>query len=359
MWLLGSNIWGSLMFKRETGDGEKGKNRWERMQRWVENWQQEAMFQHLLKRPTLRPRLTLAKLVMYLLSLAVHLSTVLVWVAAAYYLFTDGLGGGERAFGVILVLMGLALRPRFNSIDDEPLPREQYPRLFALIDRVAAQVGVKPPDHVVYSYHYNATFSRAGLRNRSVLHLGMGLWMKLTPEARVALIAHELAHDANGDFGRNWMIYNALFTLVNWYIIFVPYRVIAPYISLWESIIYFLLYLITRPIYLLIWVYVLLLMYESRRAEYMADALAAQVAGTHAVTNLHRFFPQRPPDDDFSPLYFSHPPEAYRIRFLEARPRQFPNVISTEAEMRQIDAELAKPYQYAQRELDKLGVVDY
>lgn len=321
--------------------------------------QQERMYQALVKQTSLAPRLTISKIILYVLSLFVHLSTLFLVAWGVYVLVSGEFDLGRLLIGGLLLLLAWAFRPRLGRlVDEDYLTRDKYPTLFSLIDRVAELMGVKTPQLVTYDAIFNAFFGRIGFRQRSWLHLGMALWMSLSPRARIALLAHELAHDANGDSARGLWVGGAFQTIIGWYQIIVPDQVFSSNLSPFEIIFYFLLYLLSRPIYFLIWLYILLLMYDSRRAEYLADELASRVVGTVTMIELHRHMPQQNPNE-ISPLLLSHPSGEYRIRFLKDRPQQSGQIYTTEAEMRRIDAELADVYKKMSRELGKLGVVEY
>jgi len=338
---------------------------WGGMVKRLGNWQQEAMYQKLLKQTSLAPRLTLSKAILFVVSLLVHLTTLFFMVASIYLILTSlhtfwGLVGA-----LVFLLIGWVMRPRFPLPDQDQMTRSQYPNLFRLIDRVAAQIGVKPPDIVTYDYQYNASFGRVGLRQRSWMNLGMDLWMRLSPQARIALIAHELAHDANKDVGRIMWVSYATRTVVNWYCLVVPYlnlkkthAILNFILAFWTMLGVVVLYLLSFPIYGLAWVMILLTMNDSRRAEYLADEFAARSVGSLAVIELHRHMRPRYDLKDVTPLLFSHPSSEYRMRFLKERPSQFGSIHATEAEMRQIDEELAKVYQKTVRELNKPLLVE-
>lgn len=329
-------------------------------------WQQEALFQKLAKQKSLAPRLTISKIILFVLSGIVHISTLFFTCLGLYLLFNSFHLFWGAIGSIFFLLLAWIFRPRFPIPDQEPLTRTQYPALFRFIDRVAKEIGVKSPDLVTYDFDYNASFSRYGFRQKSWLNIGMALWMQLNPQARIGLIAHELAHDANKDFARKFWVAHAIQTLTEWYCLIVPnlnlkktHFILNLIFGFWTMLGFIFFYLLSRPIYFAIWIFTILAMADSRRAEYLADEYASRVVGIQAVIDLHRHM--RPQYDlkDISPLLFSHPSAEYRIRFLKERPSQYGVVHVTEAEMRQIDQELTKIYQKTQYELEKPIMIEH
>ncbi|MER7191333.1 M48 family metallopeptidase [Streptomyces flaveolus] len=122
-----------------------------------------------------------------------------------------GLGGGD----------GAARAGRLP--DDGPvLLRADAPELFALVDEVAGAVGTRSVDAVAVDGSVNAAVTTYGVRGRRLLVLGMPLWEVLTPEERIALLGHELAHDANGDTRNGLVVGAAVRTLSVWHHILQP-----------------------------------------------------------------------------------------------------------------------------------------
>lgn len=358
---------------RERSDNLEQENKvWKSLETYFQTWRQDDSYDKWVQAESLRPRLTVSHILLYLLSTACNLVSLGFWVlVVVVWVNAPSLDVGVLLIIGLLVMFGITFRPRFVQPEGEPMTRANFPHLFRFIDRVAKELGTEAPKLITYDSGSGVMFSRTGVKNEPWLKIGMALWMKMTPQDRVALIAHGLAHNRTGDIGRNLWVTNALLALHTWYELFFPavplglkfdgtvwaiWSLVKIWGVLYQLILYSLFFVVTRPIYGLIWLFQLLMTDDTRRAEYYADEMTARISGTESAINLQ--YGLRSRSNDLH-LYFSHPPVAYRIRFLEARPRQFPNVISSEAEMRQIDEELAKPYQHARRELDKLGVVDY
>ncbi len=122
--------------------------------------------------------------------------------------------------------------------------------------------------------------------------VGLPLFTALDERERVALLAHELAHGANGDPLRGLLASSALGAVEELYLIVRPghdideghsYGLAA--LALIPAMI--VMHAIARLVEWYGRLLVLLLLRESQRAEFLADALAARVAGTDAVVSLH------------------------------------------------------------------------
>jgi Zn-dependent protease with chaperone function len=339
----------------------------------------------------LEPRLTTSKALAYAIAAAVHLATLLLLVGGGVLIALFPSKIFAVAAGVLMIAVAVLVRPRFGKVPDEDLvSRSQAPTLFRLCDRVAAEVGTKTVDVLVVDDDYNAAWAILGLRRKRVLRLGLPLIAVLEPQDRAGVVAHELAHARNGDSSRGLFVGSAIRGLAHWYVILSPHRtsgvgtaMYAP-IGLAERVANVFLWLLSRPPLLLFRLEVTLLLQDSRRAEYLADALAAQVAGTDAVVATHeklllegsfeqavrRFaqpssrgneaevfdavraeldaVPQRERDRrrrvallEASRLGATHPPTGQRIRLLEQRPAQPARVTLTAAESDEIDRELS------------------
>jgi Zn-dependent protease with chaperone function len=199
---------------------------------------------------------------------------------------------GEFA-GAGLLIAAVLLRPRLGRLPKRRmrLGRQQYPALFALLEDVAEAAGTRPPDVVVADFGYNAGFGRVGLRQRRVLILGLPLWLVLDPRQRVALLAHELGHQVNGDPARSLLVRPALYTFGMLArstdvsvsdMLYTTRR--TP--NIFEVVVKFALKLFSA-LCLAIHIGLSALGFRgTQRAEYLADGIAADVAGSDALVGL-------------------------------------------------------------------------
>ncbi|MGP3936030.1 M48 family metallopeptidase [Nonomuraea sp. KM88] len=225
-----------------------------------------------------------ARVAGYALACLTHLLTPALLLLAGYLLTR----GSLLAVLPALVALDLAwlLRPRPAPFPGgaQPLTREDAPDLYALLDRIGTEIKAPRTDLVAVSGEVNASFSTYGWRRRRLVEIGYPLWVILTPQERVALLAHEMAHASNGDDRHGLVVGSALHSLT-------VLRELTTFgwepgdgLSRWlaES----LLALLGLPVRGLIAAMELLLHRASQRAEYRADAMAARVAGVPATASL-------------------------------------------------------------------------
>jgi Zn-dependent protease with chaperone function len=290
--------------------------------------------------------------------------------------------------GVLLVLLGLLFRPRFGRLPRERsrLARSEAPSLFTLIEQVAVALDAPSPDYVVLDLGVNASVGRRGVRRRTVLRLGGGLWTTLSPGERVAVLAHELGHTVNGDPNRSLLVAPVLTSfgrLAEWTgaertlgSILHPDRKREPGLGLLGEL---ALYVVSR-VFLVLHIGVTAIgMRDHQRAEYLADGWCAEVAGTDAAVSLmdrlllgayiarltyHNAAHHRPAqwlasidayratrtadlellrqhDARSTSLWEAHPPPGRRARMLLAWPHYPPRVVLGAETSTRIDAELA------------------
>jgi heat shock protein HtpX len=269
------------------------------------------------------------------------------------------------------------------------------PTLYRVVDEIAATLHSPPVDMIVIDKEYNASFGRYGWRGRRILTLGLPLFTILQPQERVALFGHELAHGINGDPLRSAFIYNAIYTLSQLYNMLRPDRILPAGGGWFDGIATILanllLMAVTQVIGVVIQGLLLLIWHDSQRAEYLADALGAQLAGTdaalHLLDKIHldgslELAVQRAgltrsqiglmdilrekmasvPAREIarirrvealneSRLDTAHPPTAFRIQFLQHRLTKVPAYTLSETDSLALDAEFAKRQDRIQREL--------
>ncbi|MEU0156138.1 M48 family metallopeptidase [Micromonospora fulviviridis] len=136
---------------------------------------------------------------------AVSVVLALIGVAAVGYLgwlvVADALPPGVRlVLAVPAVLVLLLVKPSFGWVPKSGVIAEsEAPQLHRLVREVADAAGTPVPDVICADLSINAGVARLGWRQRSVLVIGIPLWLMLPRPARVSLLAHELGHLANGD----------------------------------------------------------------------------------------------------------------------------------------------------------------
>lgn len=177
-------------------------------------------------------------------------------------------------------------RPRLGRIPNgsNVLQRADAPRLFALLDRVAAAAGTRTAETVVVNAAVNAYVAEVGWRRRRVVGIGLPLWTALTPQQRIALLSHEFGHYANGDPRHGAVVHTALSTLASWDLFLLPGVQLRR--STLESIARAVMYVPRGIVLAVLWVMDRLTLRASQRAEYRADAVAARIGSSQAAAGM-------------------------------------------------------------------------
>jgi Zn-dependent protease with chaperone function len=189
--------------------------------------------------------------------------------------------------GVVLVLLGVLARPRFSHKPDYILNPSEYPALHALCAQIAAKLGSPQLKGIGISADFGANYRNAGWRGERFIELGAPYMAMLTPEERVAVIAHELAHGANGDALRSLFLHNAVGTVANWAQTLEPESIGRSgervsgdaFVSLLAIPFELMMYGLSKLLFGFVQLFYLLVLRQSQRAEYYADRLAAGVSG--------------------------------------------------------------------------------
>lgn len=241
---------------------------------------------HSLHREVVRPgptRRGRARLAAYTLAILIHATTLTLLVGGVLLVARLDLVG--ILLGIFALDLAWLTRPRFPQPprDAQTLTRETAPELFHLLDEIAARVRAPQVELVIVDGAVNAAYATYGMRRRRVVHLGYPLWLVLSPQERVALLAHELAHSSNGDARQGLVVGTALGTLAELHeATRVEYRDDGE-VSIVAVAFFAPITAAIRGIMLLL---ELLLYRATQRAEYRADAMAAEVAGAAAVASL-------------------------------------------------------------------------
>ncbi|PWU25337.1 MAG: hypothetical protein C5B48_01850 [Candidatus Rokuibacteriota bacterium] len=337
----------------------------------------------LLAADELEPKLTAAKAAAYVIAALVYVFEVALIGGSAFLLAIAPTNPAAIIAAVVMLGTAFLMRPRLGKPPTGNLvSRQEAPVLYETIDDVAAALQTKTADLVRIDHRYNASFAVLGLRRRRCLTLGLPLLTALEGQERVELIAHELAHGRNGDLTRGLFVGSALNGLIELYDLLEPGHWEGGELSWVEPIANAVLWVLSRPVR---WVLVLqlhLLLRDAQRAEYLADALAARVAGTDAaVSSTEKLLlggafervvkeharpgaagdlfedvhdrlsavPERERERrrrvarlEDTRLDETHPPTGMRIRMLEGRPHREPLVTLDAERSVTIDRELAR-----------------
>lgn len=177
----------------------------------------EALDKRLVDRVSAGRSTWFARAAAYVLVTPVHLTSVGLAVGGiALIVLGDGWWQWLMAAFVLsiawLTRPHLGGRPDPDSVLVEPV---QAPELTALVAEVSDLLGTRPPDEIRVDAQINAYVAPRGLGGR-MLVLGAPLWVASGPQARVALLGHELGHLAHGDLLSIRYVSSAYRTLVYW-----------------------------------------------------------------------------------------------------------------------------------------------
>jgi Zn-dependent protease with chaperone function len=225
-------------------------------------------------RPTIGSRVLISLLV-----LPVHVVLFGSALAGAY-LLVRGPGVPLRILGVLLLLVAFATFPRPAELGPHSaaLTPEDAPLFFRLIGEVAAVCRTRSPSQVLVVKDFNAFATRVGWRRRSVLGIGAPVWVAAPPQARVALLGHELGHFAHGDLTEGWWVWGAVQSLLHWHDIFRgPRHVLYADSSI---VVKYMLLPFQAAVEAYLWLIIHVNGPASQRKEYLADLDSARAAGS-------------------------------------------------------------------------------
>lgn len=299
----------------------------------------------------------------------------------------------------VFLLLCWAARPRVVAPPYYLLRRSDFPTLYALSDRIATELRTQPVHAIAYSADFGANYRQAGWANKPFIELGAPLLAMLDSEERLAIIAHELSHGANRDPLRSNYLHGAVGTLANWGTAFRPAAIgslgdglpFGPIVSLLGIPFELVMLALSEFVFLLARGLLLLVLRQSQRAEYLADLLAASVAGSkqlqsalektylaEAVNDVVRRHALTTPYESLGPrmaaakieikaanveslraeslasqwqVDTTHPPTALRVRMLDLKPTPaLPQLLSTD-ESQALDVEIERIVALSEREM--------
>lgn len=139
------------------------------------------------------------RLIGALVVLPVHLVTFATLVGGLY-LLTAPHTWPERVAGVVLLLVCYGIRPELPKRPRHVarLGPDRAPTTFGLLREIGRLIGAEVPHELLVSRDFNAGVGRVGMHGR-FLEIGAPLWVAAAPQARIALLAHELGHLAHKD----------------------------------------------------------------------------------------------------------------------------------------------------------------
>lgn len=220
----------------------------------------------------------------YLLATAVY-AVVLAFLVVGVALLVGGDNWVQRVLGVLAVLpvVVLVLPARSHDTTVEVTP-ERAPHLTALVHELCTALGTRPPTYIGIDEAINASAGGRGLRERQLV-LGAPLWAALGPQARVALLAHELGHFSNRDVVHGRYVWTAELVLATWHHLLTPDGLVST-----EGKLPVYATIVTAPLRLPLVGYMAVMWKAqaaaSRHDELHADTAASTVAGTPGAVEM-------------------------------------------------------------------------
>ena len=210
--------------------------------------------------------------------------------------------------------------------------------LIQTVEKQSKTVGIKMPEVAIFPSNQMNAFATGASKNNALVAVSQGLLDNMTQGEIEAVVGHEMSHVANGDMVTLTLIQG----VVNTFVIFFS-RVIGHIVDrviLKNQRGYGIGYFVTT-IFAQVILSILasvIVMYFSRKREYIADTGGADLAGHQNMINALKRLGQKEPEalpeqlaafgigekpkSNRSQLWSSHPPLEDRIRALEKRAQQ-------------------------------------
>ena len=210
--------------------------------------------------------------------------------------------------------------------------------LIETVENQSKVVGIKMPEVAIFPSNQMNAFATGASKNNALVAVSQGLLDNMTQGEIEAVVGHEMSHVANGDMVTLTLIQG----VVNTFVIFFS-RVIGHIVDRvilknqrGYGIGYFIATIFAQVILSIL--ASVIVMYFSRKREYIADTGGADLAGHQNMINALKRLGQKEPEalpeqlaafgigekpkSNRSQLWSSHPPLEDRIRALEKRAQQ-------------------------------------
>ncbi|MBA3870291.1 MAG: M48 family metalloprotease [Anaerolineae bacterium] len=325
------------MFKIGSEDGKPG-----RIQQWYYDFvmqRDRIMLDDLKSRDLLRPHMTTPKIIAFMIAGLIHSVTIILPIIGLWIILSRFAGYFSVCYGLLIFGIAYVIRPKLVTHPTDGLSRTQYPTLYEFVDQISDTLSTPHIDVIVINEYPNASLGTFGLRQSTVLTMGYFFWMELDEQKRVAFIGHELAHQINNDSTRGLFVGTALHTLINWYQLIYPDSIGRSRFGFFAMPVNLLLWAIANGIFAMYLGLNQILLYERRRAEYLADYIGATAGGTQNAIDMLRQFQRSNPQVTIN-AFTTHPSFDFRIEFLTSKKAMFPKFVLQPEYAKQIDKEL-------------------
>ena len=205
--------------------------------------------------------------------------------------------------------------------------------LVNIVEKQAKIVGVKMPEVAIFPSPAMNAFATGASKNNSLMAVSQGLLDKMSQGEVEAVVGHEMSHIANGDMVTLTLIQG----IVNTFVVFLS-RIIGHFVdrvilknNQGHGIGYFVTVIVAQIVISIL--ASTIVMYFSRKREFIADTGGADLAGhqnmINALKRLGQVEPEPLPEQmaafgindkgGIMALFSSHPPIEDRIEALEKR----------------------------------------
>jgi len=205
--------------------------------------------------------------------------------------------------------------------------------LISTVEKQASIVGIKMPEVAIFPSPAMNAFATGASKNNSLMAVSQGLLDNMTQGEIEAVVGHEMSHIANGDMVTLTLIQG----VVNTFVVFLS-RLIGHFVdrvilknNQGHGIGYFVTVIVTQIVISIL--ASTIVMYFSRKREFIADTGGADLAGhqnmINALKRLGQVEPEALPEQmaafgindkaGIMALFSSHPPIEARIAALEER----------------------------------------
>jgi len=249
----------------------------------------------------------------------------------------SGIFGFGGAFISLAISKWMAKRMTGAKVIEKPANNVET-WLLETVEKQSSIVGIKMPEVAIFPSGQMNAFATGASKNNALVAVSQGLLDNMNQGEIEAVVGHEMSHVANGDMVTLTLIQG----VVNTFVIFFS-RVIGHVVDRvilknqrGYGIGYFLTTLFAQVVLSIL--ASIVVMYFSRKREYIADTGGADLAGHQNMINALKRLAQKEPEPlpeqlaafgigekpkkGWSQLWASHPPLENRIKALEARSRQ-------------------------------------
>ena len=246
----------------------------------------------------------------------------------------SGIFGFGGAFISLAISKWMAKRMTGAKVIEQPANNVET-WLLETVEKQSSIVGIKMPEVAIFPSGQMNAFATGASKNNALVAVSQGLLDNMSQGEIEAVVGHEMSHVANGDMVTLTLIQG----VVNTFVIFfsrvighVVDRVILKNRS-GHGIGYFVTVIFAQIVLSIL--ASIVVMYFSRKREFIADTGGADLAGHQNMINALKRLAQKEPEPlpeqlaafgigekpktGWSQLWASHPPLENRIKALEAR----------------------------------------